>query len=185
MSRKDFRSDEDFKKDIKDFTVREQYLMHLFYEDLKYRGQPIEYFPNGVNNDGEYVARSNYNPDFVCYSKNKEKFYVEVKFASVKGFATFKVRDLEAYTKYDNTYILLFLNWGDDKIGRSVQDIAHHWYNLRWTMITPGSQKRMIEELKHFPFRGMGNKLCVRVKEDQYDEYFTKIRELAHLTGRN
>ena len=185
MSRKDFRSDQEFKKDIKDFTVREQYLMHLFFQECQFRGNPIEYFPNGVCNEGEYVAKSNSNPDFVCYSNNRTKFYIEVKLASVKGFATFKVRDIENYLKYGDTYMLLFLNYGDNKVGRTTEDIAHNWYNLRWCVVSPNRQKRMIEELKHFPFRGMGNKLCVRVKEDQYEEYFGEVRELAHLTGRH
>lgn len=161
--RRDNRSEEQFKKDIKEHTIRERMLLEIWMKEMSALGVSVSYVDNGVDNSGEFVEESNVNPDY-CLTINGVTRLTEIKQNPFHHRNSFKVYDLETYIKLDAD-ILLFYGLGKN-IQKGLPDTA------RWAIISPESMKKMLELPRTRSDFAWGNKEIVIVWMDRFDEFF-------------
>src|SRR5688572_22270451 len=148
MHRKDFRSTETFKKDIKFSTNLESFWWSVFMNQVEkhFNFSSVSYESYGVDNTGELVKKSNHNADYkLCFEHDNKKHEIlmEIKFAPSGTKSTFKVADLQAYIK-QNAHILLFYNIGNKDLKKPknyeltehINKIVSEFNNIRYGVIS-------------------------------------------------
>lgn len=162
--RKDNRSIDQFKADIKAATQREQILMQLVSKHINLYHQDFKYESFGIDNSGEFTETSDCRPDFKVWYANREELW-EVKVNQYSHKQTFKVHDLQEYIRY-NAHILLVYGIGHDKT-----KIDHE--TTRWAIISPKNIAQMLADKPHQ--RGdskWGGKQVVVIYPKEYHLYF-------------
>lgn len=164
--RKDYRSDDQFKKEIKERTLKEKFLVDIFVKECEHRGWSASYKDNGVDNTGEILDKATADADYLITINGKEELY-EIKNSPVAHKCTFKVSNLKQYIK-QKANILLFYNTGN--INSDYSKI--NYKETRWAIIKPNEIRSMLHD--HEPYREykFGNKICIKVVEDDYYKYF-------------
>lgn len=98
--RKDVRTVDTFKHNIKDFTERESCWGVALQKDFAERGMNCSIEEFGVDNTGELIfgKLNNHNVDKIFHFKSKKSLYVEIKTIAeyVTNFFTFKVCALKS-----------------------------------------------------------------------------------------
>lgn len=164
--RRDGRSDEEFKKQIKERTIKEKFLVDIFANECKHRGWTVTYRDNGVDNSGEFQEKATTDADYLISINGNEELY-EIKNSPVKHKCTFKVHNLKQYVK-QKANILLFYATGN--INSDYSKINYE--NTRWAIIKPEKIQLMLDLNDHYNERMFGNKLCVKILEQDYPTYF-------------
>ncbi len=171
----DSRSLKEFKKDIKNRTAKEQFLVGLFFNEIIYRNWKIRtILDNGVNNQGEIVEKSNCNADFLILYNNGRKKLIDVKNSPVDDKMTYKVYQLQQYVK-QNASILLF--YGTGQIDNDLSSI--NYKKTRFGIISPKNIQAMLDNNQHYKEPSFGNKLCIRIYKEDFEKYF-KSYKLLH-----
>lgn len=161
--RRDVRSEEQFKKDIKDATLREKKLLDLWIKEMEHLGHNVKAEDNGVNNTGDFIEFSNNNPDYKLTIDNNSPCLYEIKQNPFKHRNSFKIYDLQTYIKL-KAKILLF--YGISRNGDLTKD-------SRWAIIEPEAMERMLIFLPSTSGDiKWGYKPIVVVWERLFDEYF-------------
>jgi len=132
--RRDVRTEDQFKKDIKEATERERRLLKLWIKEMEYLGHKIVATNNGVDNSGEFVEFSNNDPDYNIIIDDSPSCLYEIKQNPFDHRNSFKVYDLQSYIKV-NAKILLF--YGTSKTGGLTD-------KTRWAIIEPEAMQRML-----------------------------------------
>jgi hypothetical protein len=173
--RRDVRSVEQFKHDIKTASLREQMLIKLWQKEMQYRGHIVTYENFGVDNSGEFVEKSDARPDFKVIEDGKE-YLLELKCNPFDHKQTFKLHDLYEYIRYTAS-MLLFYGVGHNK---STVD----YDTTRWGIISHEAIGRMINDI---PARKgdakWGYKEVVILYPRHYDAYWEEER-LTHVGTR-
>lgn len=173
--RRDNRSLQEFKKDIKDRTAKEQFLINLFLREIFHRDWKIKtILNNGVNNQGEIIEKSNCDADFLILYNSGRKKLIDVKNSPVDDKMTYKVYQLQQYVK-QNASILLF--YGTGQIDNDPSKI--NYKKTRFGIISPKNIQAMLDNNKHYKEPSFGNKLCIRIYKENFEKYF-KSYKLFH-----
>lgn len=108
--RRDVRTVDTFKHNIKDFTERESYWGSALQIDFIERGMNCSVEEFGVDNTGKLITEklNNYNVDKVFHFKGKKSLYFEIKTIAeyVTNFFTFKACALKSCC-FQNASILV------------------------------------------------------------------------------
>lgn len=167
--RRDNRSEEQFKKDIKEHTLREKKLLELWIKEMASLGISVSYENNGVDNSGEFVEESNVNPDYKLTVNGLTRL-TEIKQNPYDHRNSFKVYDLQTYIKQDAD-ILLFYG-----LGKTYQLTE----KARWAIIKPEAMTRMLELPRTKGDAAWGYKEIVVVWFNRFDEFF-QSKEFLHV----
>ena len=166
--RKDIRTTEQFKEDIKSASKRERMLIELWQREMEHRGHKIEVFDHGVDNSGEFVEHSNSNPDYRVVIDGKEELY-EVKCNKWSHKLTFKVFDLKEYIRFGASILLFF--------GIGHQEDVVDYETTRWGIIEPKAMEWMLAgKTENRGDPKWGNKPTVIIYPAEYEGYFTEER---------
>lgn len=164
--RLDNRSISQFKKDIKNRTKKEKFLVDLFKKESEIRGHTISIVDNGIDNSGKLITKiANCQPDYKITIDNITGLY-EVKCSPVETRCTFKIHSLKKYVKYKSN-ILLFYNVGyiDTDLRKFKKKDA------RWAIISTDKISKLLE-LPSYIEPMFGNKPCVKILQKDYKRYF-------------
>ena len=108
--RRDNRSLDVFRHNIKDFTQREHYWGLALRIDFCERGKICKIQEHGVDNDGKLILNRlpNYNVDKIFKFNNGKEVHIEIKTIPeyVKSFFTFKISSLKSCVD-EKAYILV------------------------------------------------------------------------------
>lgn len=160
--RRDNRTEEKFKEDIKLATLRERRLLNFWLMEMQDLGKEIQVIDTGIDNSGEFVEFSDNYPDFKLIIDGVEGLY-EVKQNPYSHRNSFKVYDLKTYIKL-NAKILLFYGITKDCCLTTAS---------KWAIIEPEAMKRMLLDLPHTRHDAKwGNKPIVVVWERLFENYF-------------
>lgn len=158
--RRDVRSEEEFKKQIKEASLRERKLLDHWIAEFPEKTIVVENY--GVDNSGEFVEFSNNLPDYRLIIDGVSDLY-EIKQNPYSHRNSFKTYDLQCYIKM-NAKILLF--YGISKEGDITKD-------SRWAIIEPEAMQRMLLLPTNAGDKAWGFKPIVIVWERMFNEYFT------------
>ena len=179
--RKDYRTDEEFKRDIKSRSKKEKFLIEVYSRECKHRGTPITYKDNGVDNSGKVIkGKTDCRADFVVTAEDTGiVFPIDVKNSPVAHRCTFKVYNLEKYVE-NLTYILLFYNTGDINYDLSKMN----YDTARFALLSPTSISILLNNKKDLQYSEpkFGGKICVKIFDKEYDTYF-ESHELTYHKG--
>ena len=160
--RKDIRTEEQFKKDIKESTKRESHLLDLWIAYMTSIGYDISYEDNGINNNGDFVQKSDCRPDYKITINGETALY-DIKGNKYKHKNTFKVYDLEQYLSYSANILLMYgmsENWDLNK-------------DARYAIITTEQIRNILTTCPRTKQATWGNKEVVIIYEKDFDKYFT------------
>lgn len=151
--RMDWRTKEEFKKDIKDRTRIEQVLMEKYVNFLRetYPEAGYVYENKGVDNTGEFIEDEDSvtaNPDFYLKNSQGIGYNVEIKSCqtSQKCFHL-KTSQIKKYIK-TNTVVVTFMNVGDEE-------------KLMFCILTPNELEIAMMTKNKFIFKPW-NKECIK-----------------------
>lgn len=165
--RRDWRTNEQFKKDIQNTTKKEKFLLELFVKHYKNKGISVTYQNNGVNNDGKFVKESNCNADYSITIDGKSALY-EIKNSPVNHKITFKVYNLTEYV-IQQANILLF--YGTGNINTELNQIDLN--NTYWAIIYYNKIEQMLKDYPPYNEWMFGNKKCIQIQSKDFHKYFT------------
>lgn len=169
--RRDVRSEEQFKSDIKAATLREKKLLDLWIKEMEGLGHKVSAKDSGVNNNGDFVEFSDNNPDYSLTIDDNPPCLYEIKQNPYNHRNSFKIYDLQTYIKL-KAKILLF--YGISKNADLTTD-------SRWAIIEPEAMERMLVFLPSTSGDvKWGYKPIVVVWARQFDEYF-ESKEFKHI----
>jgi len=169
--RKDNRTDEQFAKDISCRTSKEVFLKNLFVSEMIHRGHTVKTENLGIDNEGKvFKGKSNCSADY-RFTVNDSVYDLDIKNSFVKNKCTFKVYNLKQYVKA-NAGILLFYNTGDINYDTNNAVLE----KTKWGVIKPEKIQKMLDDKPWFHEPKFGNKLCVRIFENEYKKYFRQQR---------
>jgi len=176
--RRDHRSVEQFKKDIKFYTQIEQFWFKIFLDQLRKEVKLVSFNDHGVDNTGAYCKKANGNADYsIIYDINGKKYnmLVEIKWCPTNK-ATFKVNNLKSYIKQEAS-IVLFYNISDLNFKTKEYDVEKHTKLLsdnldkfKWGLIHPDKMELMLQEPIEYPY-WMGSKPSVIFKDKEIEKY--------------
>ena len=111
----DDRDEDDFRKDIAQFTEKEMIYGKAMREEFSARGRPCVVGESGVDNTGAiiYGKLPNFNPDKIYTFKDASWIYMEIKTIpeSHNKFHTFKVSALKGCLEYEAFILVPKLNY--------------------------------------------------------------------------
>jgi len=162
----DNRSIKQFKKDILCRTLKEKFLLELFIQECIYLGNTIQVEDYGIDNTGKFVEKATTKPDYKICIDGKVGLY-EIKSSKSSNICTFKVHNLKKYVEY-NANILLFYGTGD--VENDVGNLDEE--NIRWAILTPSIIKKMLKNKKSYIEKMFGNKMCIQLRCEEFDDYF-------------
>lgn len=166
--RQDKRSPEKFKKDIKNRTSKERFLVQFFKKRMEALGHTVTVIDNGVDNTGKVLKKVSSDADYRIIIDGKEGLY-DIKCGPVKSKCTYKTHNLKKYVK-NNTSILLFYNTGFiDKPPHNIKAEA------RCATISPANIQKMLDDHKPYCEPKFGNKECIKILEKNYGKYYDEI----------
>lgn len=169
--RRDVRTADQFKKDIKDASQREKLLIELWAKEMRYRGHTVSYKDNGIDNSGEFVELSDSRPDYEV-TVDGNTYLLEVKSNPYSFKQTFKIFDLQTYVKL-GAKMLLFFGLGQNKTLFDEE-------TTRWAMIESSSIDKMLKVKPHQTGDSKwGFKKVLILYPGEYDTYF-KTEKLTH-----
>ncbi len=172
--RRDFRTVEQFKQDIKFRTEKEKFLVELYKKEMALRGHKVVIENNGVDNEGELLKKSNCEADYKISIDNGEPFLVDVKNSYLDSKWTFKTHSLKQYVKSD-TSILIF--WATGRLdGNHINlDRSSTCYGI----ISPSNISKILKTYEHYKEYTFGNKMCVRIPKVDFSKWLTihKLKE--------
>lgn len=183
MQRKDFRTDQDFKKDIKYSTYIETILWKEFLTKFSKTVDSYEAINYGTDNSGEFSEKASPNADYklkyVLNNKSHE-LKLEIKFAPTKGKLTFKKQNLSSYLK-DKANILLFYNSSSESLKKrkdwnakkQAEIILQKKKYIKWGIIDTESINQILCDYDTINLYYMGNKPCIVVPESDFNKYVT------------
>lgn len=183
MSRKDYRTNQQFEQDIYFSTKIEGFLWKTFCERvLKNNTYITENY--GVDNSGKVVAKSSSNADYRLKLTIDNTLYdllLEIKFGPNSNKLTFKVQDLKAYIT-QNANILLFYNTGkvnlkkpqNYNIEEHIKLIENNLKYIKYTILSPDILQTILDTYVHEKIYYMGNKLSIIVPAIDYSKLFTE-----------
>ena len=93
--RRDNRSVKKFKEDIKFRTAKEKFLIELYKTEMEAKGHKIRIENNGIDNTGNFVAKSSCVADYKIQIDGEKPFLVDIKNSPVIGKMTYKVVNLQ------------------------------------------------------------------------------------------
>ena len=167
--RRDYRTVEQFAKDIKCHTKKEKFLLGLFSIQLNKRGICHQITNNGIDNTGELVKYSNCAPDY------RIAFYLdvgyvtglyEIKNSPVTTKWTFKTHHLKQYIEQDAN-ILLF--WGTGRIYKDNNELDIK--NTRYGIISPLCISTMLNTYTPYKEYSFGNRICIQIPEQDFNKW--------------
>lgn len=162
----DNRSIKQFKSDILKRTMKEKFLLDLFIQEQIHLGNTISIEDYGIDNSGKFVEKATASPDYKITINGKTALY-EIKSSKSSQICTFKVTNLKKYVEY-NSNILLFYGTGD--IENKPEDLDYE--RMRWAIIKPKKIQEMLKNKKAYKEEKFGNKMCVQIKKNEFDDYF-------------
>lgn len=168
--RRDSRTLEEFKSDIKKETEKEKFLLSIFEKECKKRCIPFSATDYGVNNNGDFVEKSDCRPDYLIRIGDISGLF-EIKSSPVDFKITFKVYDLQEYIR-QNAYILLFIGTGYISDDLSKFDIT----TASWAILSPLTLSNMLKDCKQYKEKKFGYKQCIKVFSSNFHKYFTVHR---------
>jgi len=145
----DSRSEEEFKKDIKDRTMEERSLFLLWLDLIEREtGVRPKYTDTGCGKKGDLLEDKQVStePDFNVEGYGK----VEVKFAKPNLLKVFHLKENQVRSYHKNNAIILMVNGADDPIPT-------------FTILKPDALKRIMESCKVVPWKGFGWKPAYRI----------------------
>lgn len=170
--RRDVRTEEQFKQDIKEASERETMLMKLWYREMTHRGHHVTFRNNGIDNSGEFVEQSDSRPDYFV-TVDGDSYLLEIKSNPYDHKQTFKVFDLQTYVKL-RAKILLFFGLGKDKQSFDKE-------KTRWGIIEPTAMEWMLVAKDQYTGDSKwGFKKVIVIYPREYDGYF-KTEKLTHI----
>ena len=137
--RRDGRTKSQFKKDIKNRTAKEKFLVDIFQEECRFGGHAISVRDYGVDNTGKILETVTCAPDFEIAIDGSTSLY-DVKCSPVSTRCTFKTNSLKRYVEYKAS-ILLF--YGVGRIDGNLSKFDK--INARWAIITTSKIKKLLE----------------------------------------
>jgi len=152
--RYDTRGKDQFEKDIKERTLKERELFHMWLDYLETQtGKKPSFTETGCGNDGEYLEDSDVStaPDF-----NVDGFgHVEVKYSDPLITRCFhlKANQVKAYEKMGAT--VLMFNGCREEIPV-------------FTMLKPEDLKEIIDSYPVINFQGFGGKPSYKIPVSEY-----------------
>jgi len=174
--RKDHRTRKQFKKDIKNRTKKEAYLMRLFQREMKCRGHDVTFRSNGTDNKGEIQKKVSCDADYKVTIDGVEML-LDIKNSPIHTKWTFKVHNLEYYVK-TGAGMLVFWGTGYIDSDPSKIDKADAYFGI----IESRDIKRMLEDYEHYEEYKFGNKVCIKVPSKDFANWCTP-EKLQCLTG--
>ena len=168
----DSRDKQTFSSDIKRSTLIEKWLMSLWIQEMRDRGNTVDCIDNGVDNTGEFVDVPSSLPDYKVIINGVSNLY-EIKTSPIGNNkkSSFKVDSLKAAIKY-NAELLVFYNIAtrssDFKNDTDLSKV--YWYQISVPM-----QQRLlaIYEVQKIPHI-MGGKPIIVIPLEHYYLWFTK-----------
>lgn len=145
----DNRSEDEFKKDIKDSTMMERSLFFMWLDLVeKETGSRPKFTDTGCGNDGEFLEdkKVTTDPDFTVDGYGE----VEVKFSKPMITTNFhlKANQMKSYCKRNAT--ILMVNGSGEEIPV-------------FTLLKPEALEAIVEECKCINFKGFGWKQAYRI----------------------
>jgi hypothetical protein len=171
--RRDSRTKKDFIKDIKSSTKKEAFLMRLFQREMKARGHKVTYKSYGVDNTGKFVEEASCAPDYKVTIDGRTGL-LEIKNSPVSHKWTFKIHNLNKYVE-QKAGILIF--WGTDNLKGNHKALDKK--NTRFGIISPKLIIKMIKDHKPYREKMFGNKMCIQVKDKDFEKYVQSIERLS------
>lgn len=175
--RKDTRTLEQFKKDIKARTKKESFLVKLFQEECKYLNKPCYIENNGVDNSGKFLHKSGCQPDYKITVGGFTGLY-DIKNSPVTHKWTFKVYHLKQYVKVGANILIFYGTGFIDKNPMKIDVV-----NTLWGIIYTFNIQKMLEKHKPYKEFTFGNKLCIQIQQKNFSEYLS-INRLEHLNAK-
>lgn len=176
--RKDVRTKEEFKKNIKERTIHEDfYARVLFKEEILQRFPNAQLLDYGVDNTGEVVEIHNSemkNPDFVLDVDSVVRI-VEVK-ASYKDSCIIKNHQLKNYiNKFGDGWMWLFTNAPYiEKINENnINNIVVDYRYIKMSKLNV-----FLEKGRQLSPSSFGYKPCSGLFGEQLDEYLGPAKKL-------
>ena len=175
--RRDFRTEEEFKADIKKRTKKEKFLVGIFQKEMENKGHNCVVLDHAENNDGEFLATSNCKADYVIEINGNAKLY-DIKCSPVRHKWTMKVYQLQKYLE-NKVNIIIF--YGTGYIDKKPEDIDYE--HTRYGIIPYKKIKDLLKNYKHYKDSKFGNKSCIQVRKKDF-ELFIKPKKLL-LTDKD
>lgn len=152
MSRFDYRTKEQFKKDIHECTKIEGTLMKMYVQWLNsVRDQSsaeYTYVDNGIDNSGKFVERPDSRADFILKRAGVRNKKIDIKFAR-KNVKTFhlKVNHIMQYIQ-DDVCVVNFIGAASD--------------NPKFCIIPPSELSEWLKHGERVEYKAWGGKLCIK-----------------------
>lgn len=172
--RYDFRSKDDFIRDIKRSTLIERWLLDLYINHMRSHNIIITYENTGTDNSGEYTNKATYAPDYnLTFTTGRAIYNVltEIKTSPIGNDkrSTFKTASLEATIK-NQVSLLIFYNIATKSENfKEDTDLT----KVLATWVSPESQAAW---LKEYPSKSrgrlMGGKPCIEIPAKDYSRWF-------------
>ena len=166
--RRDYRTVEQFKQDIKFRTAKEKFLVELYKKEMELSGHKIIIENNGVDNNGDLVAKSNCEADYKITIDDEKPFLVDIKNSFLSSKMTYKVHSLKQYVK-KNVSILVFIGTG--KLDGDHTNLDRS--STRYGIISPENMGKILKTYEHYKEYTFGNKLCVRIRSMDFAKWLT------------
>jgi len=161
--RRDVRTVNEFRKVIKETTLREKMLIEVWIKEMKHRGYIASYEDYGIDNTGELQEKVDNRPDYKV-NLNEQEILIEVKANKISHKQTFKVHDIKKYISYNATILLVY------GIGNTKEI---NYETIRWGLISTEKMSLMLKDLQvESGDRLWGNKPIIRVYPKDYDKYW-------------
>ena len=162
--RRDGRTVEEFKRDIKRRTKKEKFLVSLFCVEMEKQGCDCVALDHAENNDGKFLVTSDCKADYVIEINGRAALY-DIKNSPVENKWTFKVYQLQQYLK-NKVNIIIF--YGTGYIDKKPKDINRE--TTRWGVITYSLIEEMLK-YKHYKDKYFGNKSCVQIRSKDFERF--------------
>jgi hypothetical protein len=177
--RKDFRSDKEFARDIKNRSKKEQFLIQTWKKEMEARYFKVEIKDNGVDNTGKVIkGRVSADADYLVSIAGDAFFKMDVKNSYVGYKWTFKISNLRNYVKNDVT-ILIFYDTGN--INKNLGNMDYS--SAKWGYISPENIQKMLDDKKdsYYTEIKFGGKLCLQITEDEFETYIDSIERITYV----
>ena len=168
--RRDNRTEEEFKQDIKRRTKKEKFLVNIFQQTMTNLGHHCYVLDHAENNDGEFIATSDCKADYIIEINGNANLY-DIKCSPVENKWTFKVYQLQKYLE-NKVSIIIF--YGTGYIDKDPESINYE--TAKYGII----HYKKIEDLlkyRHYKDKCFGGKSCVQIRKKDF-ELFIKPQEL-------
>lgn len=166
--RRDTRTEEQFKQDIKKRTVKERFLARLIADELTFRGHTVTLENHGIDNTGQFIeGKTTCDPDYEITIDLDKTILADVKNSGTNKKCTFKVHQLKQYVKC-GACLILFYGTGfiDDDL------TAIDYKATRWALVRPHEIRAMLDQLTVYKDPKFGYKPCVQILAKDFDKFF-------------